>query len=279
MSRTIPPHVWLVVLLCLARCNAFGGGETAEPPVVTPADVPTDNPLSDLPPGLSPAGITDSSALATAHAKALSNTSFTVRSTRTLTAANGTQLVDTTSVQRVRSDHRRWRAKIVYNGTEGWGFGPPIERRASWFNGSHIFFQLQGPNGTAYRVLSGGLTPTNRQQLRSYYLQAEVTTVTAVNGTIRLHATIVPPDEQPTWPPNVNITERTITLMMTETGRVTQYRIEYTGRVATAPATVVTGMHTVRFTTLGETTVDRPEWVPTARRAIAPARNASTTAQ
>jgi hypothetical protein len=277
MSRTIPPHVWLVVLLCLAGCNAFGGGESAETPAVTPAAVPTDAPVSDLPPGLSPAGITDTSALADAHAKALANTSFTVRSTRTLTAANGTRLLDRTSVQRVRSDHRRWRVKTVYNGTLSRGFGMPIEHQTSWFNGSHILVQFQRPNGTEYTMYPGR-DPTGRQQLRSYYLQAKTTTVSVVNGTIRLHATLTTADQQATLLPNVTITEQSLTLMMTQTGRVTQYRIEYTGRRSNG-STTVKGVRTVQFTALGETTVDRPEWVPTARRAIATARNASNRSQ
>jgi hypothetical protein len=270
MHRVVP-LVGLVMLVLLGGCGEVFDATSEEPAGVTPASVPTDGPLSDIP-GLSATGITDPSTLTHAHAAALSNTSFTVRSTQTLTAANGTRLIDKTSVQRVRSDHRHWRTETTYNGMEAGFFQTPIEHTNSWFNGSHVFFQLQGPNGTEYRVFPGGINPTDRQRLFSYYLQAEATTVSLVNGTIRLHATIVSEHEQSAWQPRVNITERTITVTMTETGRVTQYRVEYTGRLAKAPATVVKGRRTVQFTALGETTVERPEWIATARNASVPKR-------
>lgn len=274
MSRTITLAVCLVVFLCLAGCNAFGGTETAETPVVTPADVPTDAPLSDLPAGLSPGGITDSSALANAHAAALSNTSFTVQRTSTLTAANGTRLINVTSVQHVGAthSHSHWTTEVVVDGTYARFLltKTPVKQIIGWFNGTYIFYQLQGPNGTEYLTLPfNRVDLTYRQQLRSYYLQAESTRVSAANGQVQLRVTMTPENKHHILMPAVNVTEQTVVLTLTKTGRVERYRVEYTGHLVNAPDTVVDGVTVVQFTALGETTVDRPEWVATARNASA----------
>lgn len=61
MSRKIGLRLCLVALLCLSGCNVFSGGETAETPTVTPADVPTDEPMSarGFPPGITEQGVVD----------------------------------------------------------------------------------------------------------------------------------------------------------------------------------------------------------------------------
>lgn len=90
MSRSI---LWtvLLVLVVLAGCNGFPVG--SDNPTVTPADVPTDSrpetPEGQLAPGVFPTRI-DASALAHAHARVLGSTTFTIRMNRTYRYPNGT---------------------------------------------------------------------------------------------------------------------------------------------------------------------------------------------
>ncbi|WP_049899832.1 DUF7537 family lipoprotein [Halococcus agarilyticus] len=270
--RRLAAVVGLVSLVLLAGCSGTGfdtGTET--PATVTPAPVPTDDPLSDPPDGLSEDGITDSFALADAHADALANTSFTVRRNHTLVASNGTRLVDTSSVQRIRADHSRWMVERSYNGTYAQFARRPVTDVDSWFNGSHGLYRLQGQNGTEYFVfpITGASGPVGRQQLISYYTLTESTAVSTANGRIRLEMNVRPETNRPISPLRVNVTERTVALTLTETGRVERYRVEYTGRLRSDPNTTVEGVRVVRFRGLDETTVERPDWIATARNATA----------
>ena len=265
--------VGLVSFVLLAGCaGGFGfDTNTDAAPTLTPAPVPTDDLLSDLPPGLSEDGITDSFALADTHAEALTNTSFTVRRNRTLVAANGTRLVDRSSVQRVDDTQRRSTVERTFDGTVVQFFRGPVERVESWFNGTLWIQRRQRTNETKYRMLPplGAADLTARQQLVSYYVEGESTAVTTTNGRIRLRANLRPRIANSPTTPAVNVTERTVVLTLTETGRVERYRAEYTGRLVNDLDTTVEGTRIVRFTGLGETNVERPDWIAAARNATA----------
>ena len=270
--RQLISIVGLVFLVLLAGCGGgFGfdtGTETSS--TVTPAPVPTDDPLSSPPTGLSEDGITDSSALADAHAEALANTSFTIKRNHTLITPNGTRLVDTTSVRRIGANHSHWTIERAFNGTNARSFERIVEHLGIWFNGTHGFYQFQGPNETAYRVLLGigGVEdPTSRPLLLSYYVQAESTTVSTENGRIQLRANLEPENKRSPFMPTVNVTEQTVVLTLTETGRVERYRVEYIGRLVNGSDMVVEGVRVGRFTRLGETQLERSDWIPTARNA------------
>lgn len=271
MRRSVPV-VGLVFIILLAGCGGGFGFDTGTDTLstVTPAPVPTDYPLSDSPTGLSEDGITDSFALADAHAEALANTSFTLRRNHTLIASNGTRLVDTSSVQRVGADRNRSTFERTFDDAYGRSFRGPAKHLSSWYNGTYWFYRIQRPNETEYRALphTGGVVePTGRQQLLSYYVQAESTTVSTANGRIRLRANLEPGNKTSPSMPAVNVTEQTVVLTLTETGRVERYRVEYSGRLVSDPDTTVEGVQTVRFTGLGETTLERPDWIATARNA------------
>ena len=260
--------VGLILLVLLAGC---GGGfdfdtGTDTTSTVTPAPVPTDDPLSNPPTGLSEKGITNSSALANAHGEALANTSFTIQSSRTLTASNGTRLVDTTSIRRVGANHEYWTTEQAFNGTHAEFAGMPVENVNSWRNGVRRIYQLQGPNDTEYRMFpsDSDVVPTNRQPLLSFYMHAESTTVSTANGRIRVSMTIGPEARIGSQLP-VDMTERTVILTLTETGRVERYRLEYAGRLINDSSTAVRGVRVTRFTRLGETSPKQPDWVATAR--------------
>lgn len=266
MKRSVPLAA-LAVLVLLAGCNGgFGITESAQSP--TP-DAP-----AETPPGLSASNVTDGFALADAHADALAGANFTVRGRHTLTAANGTRLVNATAVRQVAADHDRVATQRTFDGARERPFETPVDRVDSWSNESHLHYRLSGPNGTEYTVsnVSGGrvdvVDPTGRRTLQSYYLHAESSTVAAVDGSIELRLTLSPDVNASATPP-VDVTERTATVTMTESGRVERYRVEYTGRLRNAPDTTVEGVRVVEFGALGETAVERPAWIPAARNATA----------
>lgn len=271
--RRLVSVVGIVSLVLLAGCGGGFGFDTGTDisKTVTPVRVPTDDPLSNLPTGLSEEGVTNSSALADAHTEAFVNTSFTLQSNRTLVASNGTRLIDTSSVWRVGANHNCWTTERAFNGTYAWIARAPVENVninsvSTWHNRKHEFYQLQRPNGTEYRIYAtdSGVDPTGRQQLLSYYRHAESTTVSTANGRIRLSMSIGPEIRMGSQLA-VNVTERTVILTLTETGRVERYRYEYIGRLSNDPNTAVKGVRVARFTGVGETSPERPDWVTTAR--------------
>lgn len=273
MRRTIP-LVALAVLALLAGCSG-GLGLGADSPTGETTASPTDDSLGDTPPGLSEENITDGFALADAHADALANTGFTVRTDRTLTADNGTRLEDVTEVRRVAANHSHVAAEATFDGSQGRMLGTPVDRVDSWFDGSRLLYRLRGPNGTEYAAFNLNdstvdvVDPTEWKALRSYYLHAESSTVSAANGSIELRMNVTREDSNAASGPAVDVTERTVTVTMTESGLVERYRVEYAGQLADDPDTSVEGVRVVEFAALGETSVERPDWLPAARNASA----------
>jgi hypothetical protein len=58
-----------------------------------------------------------------------------------------------------------------------------------------------------------------------------------------------------------------VSVRMTEMGRVERFRIKYAGRLASEPNATVEYVSISRYTAVGETTVERPDWLPAARNA------------
>lgn len=264
----LAPEVVLVVLAVLAGCS---GGVVPEVDTTsrTETTVRPSGGIANLPPGLSEESITDSDALADAHAEALANTSFTVRSRHTITTADGSRIFDRTSVRRVAADHSRWSTVTTFERPYPTVLVMPVKRMDFWYNGTHVLNRRRGPNGTEYAIFPTVRAPypTGRQTLLSYYLRETSTTVSTDNGSITLHLTVRPENRLSASTPRVNVTEQTVTVTLTESGRVERYRTEYAGRLANDSDTSVEGERVVRFTALGETTVERPEWVASARNA------------
>lgn len=105
MRRALPLAV--VALVCLAGCGGLVGGGSSPTSNSTPANVPTDSPLTNPPDGLTADGVVDGSDLAAVHSDALDDRSYSVRRTDRLVAANGTTLSTTNNTQRVSDSHER----------------------------------------------------------------------------------------------------------------------------------------------------------------------------
>lgn len=268
-----------IVLTALAGCGGvFGtatdGADTATPtntvddPVTTSVTPTPENPLAAPPTGLSPDNLTSATQLAAQHREALDDRNLTVRIRHRLTADNGTLLVDETEVRRVSAD-REWLATRTFDGTYARYFGTPAERVETYYNGTAVFSQLRVDERTNYLV-DDSVTetdPVEYQNVLLFYTLATNVNVSTTDGSVRLRF-VVPSDTRVSAvSPAVNGTGATVTVHLTRSGRIESYRTEYTGRLIGSPETTVRTNRTVRFEAIGETSVERPDWVSTARNA------------
>ncbi|MFD1515230.1 hypothetical protein [Halomarina rubra] len=264
MRRTL--SLALVVVVCLAGCSGGVGNDAETRAPSSPAAVPTDDPLEHPPDGLDATGIDDPFALADAHTAALANTSFTVRQNQTLTAANGTVLVDSTTTTRIASDHGRTRSTTNGTGDVTRFFDRPVTRVEGWYDGQRHYYRGVGPNGTAVVDVVRLGTPGQRAELalEPFYLGAETVSVTPAGSDLELRLR-GPAGNLTVGGERVEVTQATVTVRLTNEGRVEHYRIEFEGRLADAPETRVEGVETVRYSAVGSTTVERPDWFDETR--------------
>ncbi|MFC5973278.1 hypothetical protein ACFPYI_18260 [Halomarina salina] len=265
-----PPHlaVVLTALVLLAGCGGVFDGDANAPASSTPANVPTDDPMADPPAGLDADGITDSFALVDTHDRAVANTSYTVRGRQTVTATNGTRLGNLTTVSRVSADHERARTRLSLDGTPP-SYAANVLTIESWATGEQFYEERTGENGTTYfggqQWLGGTVSPA--ATLRPYYTNAESASTVSEDGRIRLRIDATPGDLYVAgWP--VDVTEARVNVTMTDEGRLVDYRIEHDGTLADTD-TAVRGVYTARFTDIGETSVEPPEWLDEARNGTA----------
>jgi len=190
MRRALPLAV--VALVCLAGCGGLVGGGSSPTSNSTPANVPTDSPLTNPPDGLTADGVVDGSDLAAVHSDALDDRSYSVRRTDRLVAANGTTLSTTNNTQRVSDSHERaistqqQTGLAVTSGGYARFFDRSVTQVGSWYDGERYIVRVKGPNGTASAPLMPTGTPGQQpsRTFRRYYLDAKSETVSSENGTI-----------------------------------------------------------------------------------------------
>lgn len=266
MRRALPLAV--VALVCLAGCGGLVGDDSSPVPTSTPADVPTDSALTDPPDGLTADGVSNGFDLAAVHSEILDNRSYSVQRTSRLVAANGTTLSTTNSTQRVSDNHERavstqqQTGLAVTSGGYARLFNQSVTQVSQWYDGERYIVRVNGPNGTASGPLMATGAPDQQpsRTFQHYYLNAQSETVTSENGTITVHLSGVSGELTVAALP-VNVADSTITVTMTADGQVTQSSAEFTGSLMNGLNTPVEGNWTVQYTAVGETTVDRPDWV------------------
>lgn len=267
MHRALP--IAVVALVLLAGCGGLLGADRPDTTSPTPANVPTDSPFVNPPNGLTEERL-DPLVLTATHTEALDNTSFTVTYAETLTAENGTSLLNSTTTTRVAANHSVARSTSLYEAGTSFWFDQPVSEVDQWFDGTTYYFRATGPDGPLYfspSVVAGTPDGIPSSTLQSYYVNAEETAISTQNGKVFVELTGVPGDQLAGRIP-VDVTEQTVTVTMSAEGRVEEYRIEYTGYLFGSPDTVVTGTHLAQFGEFGATTVDVPGWVDEARTAI-----------
>lgn len=126
-----PRAAVVACLVILAGCPAAGTQTSTT--ALTPAPVPDD---ATYPPGIAAGGVVDPARLATAHDRALDETSFTITSNRTLRAANGSLRSGLTVRVRLATN-RSYHVWARTAGPAGPTFlGSPPVRAEFWGNGS-----------------------------------------------------------------------------------------------------------------------------------------------
>jgi hypothetical protein len=272
--RNSIPIVLFAAAVVLAGCNGLvlGGDETSTStltPVAVPTDEPTPTPVSRLAPGLTGQGVTNAFALGEAHASALDDTSYTMRESHTVEYANGTVYNHGTTDVRLTTNESRY---SLHQNASGTLFGGGTFARAIWSNGERVITAETTNDSTSYdapRNVEGEPIPprealmfdsTKRQQLYAYLgaVETRVTDRTTRNGTTlyRVAATNVtdPAAFEVQW---TNPRNLSLVALVDSRGLVHEYRLDYTATLGGSPVDI---NRRVRYTDLGNTTVERPPW-------------------
>lgn len=283
MRRSVP-YLILTLALVLAGCNGLAlGGDETQTSTLTPADVPTDEPtptpVPQLAPGVSGEGVTNPFMLAEAHAAILENTSYTHYENITARYANGTVYTHgTTHTQSAANDSRFY---IVQSGASI--AIDRTDRLSIWSNGERVIVAQTSNNSTSYfiprssdreplppqEVSTGG---TSSERIGALFSSAKTRVVGQEqrNGTTvsRVAATNVtnPTVTERRWQDPRNVT---LWALINSQGLVREYRLNYT---ATLNDSTVRVSRQIRYTNVGDTTVERPTWYAEA------IENTSTTA-
>lgn len=284
----------ILVVLCaaavvLAGCNgiALGGDETPArtvTPAAVPTDEPTPTPVPRLAPGLTERGVTDAFALGEAHASVLGNASYTLNGNFSVEYANGTAYNRGTTDARLAANSNRY---YVRQNASGLLFGGGAFARAIWSNGERVLVADTANDSTSYespRNVEGesvpprealSIDPTKRQQLYAYLgsVESRVTGIETRNGTTihRVESTNVtnPAAFEIQW---TDPRDLSLVAFVDSRGLVHEYRLDYTASLDGTPVEI---HRHVRYTKLGNTTVERPPWYG---EAIANVSTATTTA-
>ena len=272
----------ILVVLCaavvLAGCNGFAPGDDETPArTVTPADVPTDRPtptpVPQLAPGLTEGGVTDAFALGEAHAAALDDTSYTLHEDFIVEYANGTAYNRGSTDARLAANDSRY---FVRQNASGLLFDGGAFARVIWSNGERVLVADTANDSTSYnspRDVEGEsvpprealvIDPTKRQQLYSYLgsVETRVTGTETRNGTTlhRVESTGVtnPAAFEVQWRDPRDLS---LVAFVDSRGFVHEYRLDYTASLDGTPVAVRRHVH---YTSLGNTTVERPSWYDAA---------------
>lgn len=263
----------VVALLLLAGCSGFGGlGTTREPLDVDPVETTTAEP-DDRPPVIAFDPVQDTAPspfdIVEAHEDVLTGRSYAVDLHRTQTYANGTRIyvedrTTTFGANRSRYVHRS--VASLRNSS--------IERRL-YANGTHAWSWTSRNGGPAsvslLETAQGEPAPPSTTIAQdpsavvlSGLVAGEVTDVEALD-------TVPSGVDDPVFRVVLNRTKTedpygdetlnsTITLIVTEEGRIVEYyhRYAYVRNGATVHAEV-----RVQYLSVDVATVDRPDWVPT----------------
>lgn len=259
----------------LAGCGGFFGTSPsqADSSTITAAPVPTD--ITTLEhagavPGLTEDGISNAYELGRAHRAVLSNRSYTERLNETTRFVNGSLRLRTTSVMRAvpTDDGTRYRRETVYAGPVPPTDTPfPAADRIQLYGDERVHVRVTLPNGTT-RVQS--FDRTNRQthtmELVFSAFETGIAGVTACGNQscYRVRSTTLDS------PGNLadallQVEGRTywrnssLFVLIDKRGFVHEYRVRFTVETPTHTYTVV---RRVRFMDIGETAVERPDWVP-----------------
>jgi hypothetical protein len=261
------------------RYSHLGATEVAVPPWVEDAERATNETrkaLADgLAPGLNESGVTDASALSSAHARYLRNRSYTVLSNITVSDLDGTVRARGNSTKRIAHDPLRLTSTSDVSGQPRL-VGLYQHDMSVWASENGTWYAIERPNGTTYRKVSDELRPpfaarTSRDSLFVLFsaLNTTVEDTRTRNGTTLSRVTstgVRNPDTLAGQLRADSVRNVSLSAIVGQQGLVREYHIKYT---ATRGNNTTRARQTVRFTALGETTVERPAWHEAAKNATA----------
>lgn len=256
------PLILTAVLIMSAGC---GGISSVPEPSTTTTGTPTSpdhsssrstaEPIPELAPGLTESGVTDAWALAQAHRDNISNTTYTERGSRSV-YVNGTLLRNVSTILERGQDER-----YIYNfhtyGTEN-GFSRNL---TVFHNESTLIQRTTYDNGTvAYTGPENAATPQTDQYGGVYSILTTsnttvVNTIEEDGSTLYRVNSVSSPSQSSEF---ADVDNYEMSALIDTRGVVHEYIISYQ---KTRDGRVMNITVNRRFTNLGETIVDPPEWV------------------
>lgn len=245
--------VGVALLVALAGCGAVSPGDTAA--TNTTAEPTVDGGQSDE-------QAVDAFDLAEAHRDALGNDSFTATTTITVQYANGTAALRQFSRTRIDPETGAVLLRQTAGGSDPAQFGVPVDGVLDWWaNESGSVYRVTHENGSVeYSERPSRSVPRVEQATRWEDVAALLSALDArnVNGEDGDTVVATGSDVQVAYgePSEVSVTAR-----LSDSDHLHSYTVSYR---ATRNGTPVQVTRTVRFTNVGETTVEQPSWVSEA---------------
>lgn len=272
VDRTLPALA-LACTLLLSGCSLLGapGSPGSNPASVTPSATLSPAPVVEYPPGLYGSAVTGPFALADAHGRSLAGHAYTVVERRVIRYRNGTLYTSRVERTRTAADEPRYRYTRTVRGMPR---GPAADANTTVVlasNGTVVARKVVRGTRTDYVLVAGPDgkptepafvyhgSPRNRERVAvAFDRAANVTVARASDSTYRLRATATPDDTFTVTTGTVrNVGDFALTATVTESGFVREYRLTLRGTLDGHPVTVV---EHVRYSAVGNTTVELPAW-------------------
>lgn len=254
------------VLLVTAGCSGVFGGDST-------GTTQTAGPDHQYPPGLTSDGLADSDALVAAHDDHLEDESVTLRERRVRRYENGS--LHWRSNLTLRTAANRTRFLITSDLTGKPIFGESEGRAEVFADGDRVYRSVRTPNTSWTDVLrtaneepeqprNVAPDPTRTDDL--YVLlnafevndSANVRTSTDDPRRYRVESsTLAYPDLLASHLDLDAVRNASLTAVVTSEGRIEEYRLEFVG---TKNETLIRGTTVLRYSAVGETNVEAPEW-------------------
>lgn len=246
--------VGVALLVTLAGCGAVspGDGEPANASVETTVEG-----------GSGDEQAVDAFDLAEAHRDALRNQSFTATTTITVQYANGTAALRQFSRTQIDSETGTVLLRQTAGGSDPPRFGVPVDGVVDWWaNESGSVYRTTHENGSVeYSEWPSRSVPRIEQATRWEDVAALLSALDAryVDGEDGDTVVATGSDVQVTYG---EPSEVTVTARLSDGDHLHSYTVSYR---ATRNGTPVQVTRTVRFTNVGETSVEQPSWVSEAQ--------------
>jgi hypothetical protein len=278
--------VALALLAVTAGCSAISGpgagagtrAGAGDTPTLTPVPVVTDEGTAaaatptpeTLVEGLGPGGVRDPFTLATNHRDVLTNASFRRVRTERIEGQNGT-IWNETTVVRVNADGSRLLFEQDVERAPTYPVDVYRKNLSIYYDGNASYFRgvVDGELSYATVVGSAGSVVgdvSERDWLMVLFERFQWRAETVESG-YRMESQYLLDDTVLKTPPLVDDPEdETMTVWLTDDGRVRSYRLAYNG---TLDEQRVRFTRRARFVGVGATTVPEPGWYPAAVNATA----------